>query len=177
MLFRSGSDLGLQSIEGIKTISMVGADVRHMNASDLWTQEIVVELGNGGAEAWTGGANINVIFKDGGNRFSGTSFVGYSGKGWDGSNLTDALRTRGISTYAAVNKNYDYGLGVGGPIKKDRVWFYFSPRVWGNENFVPGNYFNATPHTLFYTPDTSRPALFDREQWDMSGRKIGRAHV
>ena len=53
------------------------------------------------------------------------------------------------------------GGGVGGPIQRDKIWFFVSARSWVTSDYYPGNYFNATPGTLFYTPDLSRPAYDD----------------
>ena len=43
-------------------------------------------------------------------------------------------------------------------------------RWWGTKNTVPGEYYNATPHTLFYTPDLSRPGFTGPFQQDITGR-------
>jgi hypothetical protein len=53
---------------------------------------------------------------------------------------------------------------------KDRLWFYTAHRWWGNQAYAIGNYFNAMPHTLFYTPDLSRPAFTDIHNEDHTGR-------
>jgi hypothetical protein len=165
-----GSDPGLTSVDGIKTVSAQGGDWRRLNLSDLYTQEVVLETAGGSAEAWSGGVNINVVVKDGGNRFTGTAAGAFTGKGLDSNNLNDELRARGLSTYNEQKKIWDIGVGVGGPIKRDKLWFFATPRSWGNEYYIAGNYYNKTPHTLFYTPDLDRPALYRREQTDLSGR-------
>ena len=37
-----------------------------------------------------------------------------------------------------------------------------TPRTaWGSQQYAPGNYYNKTPHTMFYTPDLDRPAFTD----------------
>src|SRR4029077_8258159 len=38
------------------------------------------------------------------------------------------------------------------------------------QNTVPGEYYNATQHTLFYTPDLNRPAFTGPYQQDITGR-------
>jgi hypothetical protein len=165
-----GSDPGLTSIDGIKIVSSLGGDYRRYNPSDLYTQEVAVELGGGSAEAWSAGVNVNVVPKDGGNTFRGTIPGAYTGKGLDSSNLNDRLRARGLTQTNSQEWLWDIGMGLGGPIRQDRLWFYVSSRSWGNRYNLAGNYFNRTPNTLFYEPDLSRPAYFGREQWDISGR-------
>lgn len=167
-----GSDAGLTSIDGIKIVAMATANWRQLNANVLTTIETVVELGNGDAEAWTGGVNINVVSKDGGNTFSGTIQGDYIGEGWDASNLNDALRARGLSRTNKQAFLYDTGAGFGGPLVKNRLWFYGAPRFWGNKYYIAGNYYNKLAHTLFYEADLSRPAYFNRAQWGGDGRVI-----
>src|SRR5262249_8861248 len=57
---------------------------------------------------------------------------------------------------------YDIGGGIGGPLKKDKLWFYTSHRKWGDRIQIANLFYNATPHTLFFTPDLSRPV----QQWN-----------
>src|SRR5262249_10166380 len=64
----------------------------------------------------------------------------------------------GSLTPPNVKSIWDQGGALGGPIRKDRLWFFGASRRWGTKNTVPGNYFNATPHSFVYTPDLSRPA-------------------
>lgn len=165
-----GGDPGLTSIDGVKNISVLTGNMRRLAPTDLYTQEVVLETSGASAEAWSGGLNFNIVMKDGGNRFSGSTYEAYTGEGLDSNNLDDKLRARGVTQYNKQKKLYDMGVAIGGPIKQDRAWFFIAPRKWGNEYYVAGNYFNKTPHTLFYTPDLSRPALFGREHWDVSGR-------
>src|SRR5262249_51230769 len=44
----------------------------------------------------------------------------------------------------------------GGPILQDRLWFYTAHRYWGSQEYAAGNFYNATQHTPFYTPDPTR---------------------
>ncbi len=52
---------------------------------------------------------------------------------------------------------------MGGPIKRDRVWFFGSFRSGDNQQLQQGNYYNQRQGTLFYEPDLSQPAHTD--QW------------
>src|SRR2546426_11420377 len=68
--------------------------------------------------------------------------------------LFRSLSARGL-TVANVRYVFDSGATLGGPIKKDRLWFFHSFREWGNERGAASKFFNKTQGTMFYTPDTS----------------------
>ena len=44
---------------------------------------------------------------------------------------------------------------------RDRLWFYTAHRSWGNHDYMPGNFYNKTPNTMFYTPDPTRQGYKD----------------
>jgi hypothetical protein len=121
-------------------------------------EEIVVQTAAGSAEASTGGVQINIVPKDGGNTFSGSLSTELTGPSLTSENLTDELRARGLTAAPSVRKYYDVGGGVGGPIKKDRLWFFGASRREDRSLFQVGNYYNKRQGTLFYEPDLSRPA-------------------
>ena len=74
-------------------------------------------------------------------------------------NLSDELIARGLKSVNRLNYIYDAGVTLGGPIKKDRLWFFGSFREWGNERQAANKFYNVTQGTPFYTPDLSRPAF------------------
>ena len=82
----------------------------------------------------------------------------FSGKALQSDNLSDELIARGLKTVTTVNHVYDAGGTLGGPIIRDRLWFYGSFREWGNDRGAAGKFYNATQGTPFYTEDPSRPA-------------------
>jgi hypothetical protein len=57
---------------------------------------------------------------------------------------------------------WDFNLGIGGPIARDRVWFYANLREEGSERTVPSMFANRNagdPTKWTYVPDESRPAV------------------
>jgi hypothetical protein len=119
-------------------------------------QEVVVETGGMSAEAMSGGVQVNIIQKDGGNRFSGTVSIAYAGPDLQSGNLNDELRARGLNTDISIRHSYDNGGAFGGPIKRDRLWFFTAHRWWGASRYIQGSYFNKLQGTLFYEPDLDR---------------------
>jgi hypothetical protein len=136
--------------------------------NNLTFQEVVVETGGTSAERATGGVQMNIIPKDGGNTLSGSFSTSHSRPSWQASNLTDDLRRRGLSFSPSLKTHYDTGGAIGGPIVRDKLWFYNAYRFGGNEQYQQGNFFNKLQNTnvstdpvyrvTFYEPDLNKPA-------------------
>ncbi len=124
-------------------------------------QEVVVDTA-GSAENEVGGVRTNLIPKDGGNDFSGTIFGSFANEHMTSDNLGDELVARGLSHANSVKQNGDFNPSFGGPIKRDKVWFYAAARYLRAENYVAGVFVDAgqdNPNVWAYTPDTSRKAV------------------
>jgi len=147
-----------------------GASSRGQFVNQLAVEETAIQTGGFTAEYEVAGPAANIVPKDGSNSLKFTFAGNGTGSRFQSSNLTDELRQRGVATAPKVKKIYDVGGALGGRIMTDRVWFYTAHRWWGTQNTAPGNYFNQTQHTLFYTPDFSRPAYLDFPHRDSSVR-------
>jgi hypothetical protein len=132
--------------------------------------ETTVTTSSAGAELESGGVLINVVPRDGGNTFSGTFNGNFSHPDLQSDNLNDELRARQITSAPSLKARYDAGGGIGGPIQTDRLWFFASARSWRASSYYPGNWFNKTPGTLFYTPDFDRPAYDNSYYKEVRGR-------
>jgi hypothetical protein len=124
--------------------------------------EITMTTSGGLGEAETGGPSLNIVPKEGGNRVAGSVYVAGVTKGMIGDNYSDDLRQRGLTTPGRYRKVWDLNLGVGGPIARDRVWFFATVRDEGSDRTVPGMFANANagdPTKWNYVADTTRPAV------------------
>jgi hypothetical protein len=121
--------------------------------------EVSVQLGGQTAEFENGGMQANLVPKDGGNRFSGLISANYANRGLISNNLNPDLEARGLHLVNTTDRTYDGNVAVGGPIIKDKLWFFASIRGFGYKNLMASDYFNLTQNTPFYTPDLSRPAI------------------
>ena len=143
------------NMEGMNQ-NMFGLDVYSYNSQTI--QEVVVETGGTSAEAMTGGVQLNIIPKDGGNNWSGSFSSSYAGPTLQARNLNDDLRARGLQSGASIRRFKDNGGAFGGPIARDRLWFYTAHRYWGSSKYIQGTYYNKSPNKLFYVPDLDRVA-------------------
>src|SRR5688572_636455 len=109
------------------------------------SSEVQVSISGGLGEADRGGPAFNIIPKTGGNTFSGTGFTSYAGKWGQSSNIDDYLRslTPPFGEQPALIKSYDANFAIGGPILRDRVWFYGNTRAIGTYQEQQNLYANA----------------------------------
>ena len=129
-------------------------------------QEVVFSLSGGLGEATTGGPQLNIIGRQGGNIFSGSFFVSGSGGAFVNDNLTPELRAQGLSTPLKPKKLWDVNPSFGGPIMRDRLWFFATYRYQMNRQTVASMWDNrnAGDNTKWtYDPDFSRQAEDDGE--------------
>jgi hypothetical protein len=122
-------------------------------------QEISVQVTGGLGEAATGGPQMNLIPREGGNSYSGTMFVNFAG-GWQGSNLDASQRALGLRETNKLVKTWDINPTFGGPLKRERLWFFATFRHFYTENTVASIFLNrnAGDITKWTTiPATSRP--------------------
>src|SRR5258706_2557096 len=129
--------------------------------SQAYVQEITVVLVGGSAEQAYSGTMTNVIPKEGGNRLTGSMYVDFAGKNFAASNLTPALEQQGFTKDSLSNltKLWDISPAIGGPIDKDKLWFFVSYRKAGSVQTRAGLFENSTPRGWLYTPDKTRPAV------------------
>jgi hypothetical protein len=126
--------------------------------NDATVQEISFETAGMSAESELGGIRTNIIPKEGGNSLQGTFGVAFTNHRLQSDNLTENLVARGLVSVPRVNRIYDVNPALGGPVVRDRLWFYGSVRTWAAEQSVAGMYYNLTPGGLSYTPDLGRQA-------------------
>ena len=135
-----------------------GGTGRTFFINPLAAQEIVIDVGAGGsAEYPFGGAIVNLIPKDGGNRFSGSFFAAGTNHALQANNLDDDLRAQGLTTVNGVREIYDANAVLGGPILQDKLWFMTAYRVWGRESRFANLFADADITDWLFTPDPNRP--------------------
>ena len=125
-------------------------------------QEVTFTTSGGLGEAEVGGPTMNIVPKTGGNTLKGTLYAAGVNSNFVGSNYTDDLRTAGLRTPGRLLKLWDINGGIGGPILKDRIWYFVNSRAEGSWQSVPGMYRNQNagdPTKFVYVPDTSRQAV------------------
>ena len=131
--------------------------------------EMVAITGGARADQDLSGIQTNVIPKEGGNRYTGSFYFHYTNDKFLGDNRTQTMKDQGIQNNGS-RRSWDYNPSIGGPILRDKLWFFGSYRSFGEERNA-GIFYNLTPTGWAYTPDTSRaPAGFLLSDRDYSMR-------
>ena len=148
----------LVQLDGLMNANMACAySCTGISTNDGSTQELSYEFGAISAEVAGGGVRVNIIPKEGGNRFSGSGFFNFANDKLQGGNVGDALRAQGVTTADSILKIYDTSVSFGGPIKKDTLWFWTAHRYWGYEQIRTNTFYESDQSTFVFTPDLSRP--------------------
>jgi hypothetical protein len=98
--------------------------------NDAGNQEMVYQTGGAVADTPTQGLRINVVPKEGGNQLHGSLFVGYESTSLQSDNLSRFLQNNGVTTVDKIGLYRDINMTVGGPVKKDKLWFFSSARFF-----------------------------------------------
>ncbi|MBI3493759.1 MAG: TonB-dependent receptor [Acidobacteria bacterium] len=163
-----------------------GMNMKSLESDGSWTmyhdtmmfQEISYETTGSNAEISGAGVGMKLIPKEGGNTLSGELFWSYLPGKWGNDNVTPELTTRGLQAGARIDRTFDYNGGVGGPIRRDRLWFFSAFRYWGSDTFVNNAFYNLDPTHRTYKPDLGHQVIDDnllksemlRLTWQVSPR-------
>jgi hypothetical protein len=180
---KSGTKVSFDGM-GIDNMQFSGNSSYQVNSAAV--QDMVLETGGISAETNADGPVVNVIPREGGNIFSGNLSALYSDDSLESSNLTDLLRDRGLTTENKTLNIYDYSVSAGGPVKRDRIWFFGTGRSWGFAKQHAGVYWNKTQGTeltprgaervvVLYTPWVDRPLDRTSGRWEWYNSYFGRA--
>ncbi len=126
--------------------------------------EMAVETATVSTEERGSGVRLNFIPREGGNSFSGMLISSFTNEGMAGDNFTQELRNRGLRTPNNVKKSGEINVAYGGPIRRDRLWFFGTVLYNRTQNWVAGMLVNRnafSPTSFAYDPDPDQPAFTD----------------
>jgi len=131
------------------------------------TAEFAIDVSGVDAQAATGGVRINFIPRDGGNNFSGIVATSYARGSWAADNYTGTdVQQRGLAAPSKIKANGEFNPGLGGPIVRDKLWFFLSGKYVFADNFVAGMFFNenANKANEWRYVRSSRQAILHQDQ-------------
>ena len=151
----------------------IGGSTGGYTADVANSQEVNIRVSGSLGESENGASEINIVPRTGGNRYAGDFFLSYTTESWFGTN--NQAYPNVPAAFQPVLKDHDWSLDYGGPVLKDKLWFFalgrsqyihklpvgvdFWPNLW------QGQYgFN-------YQPDRSQPRVEYENMWrNGSGR-------
>src|SRR6187399_3511705 len=113
------------TVDGLNISNPPGGNQPPNFTADIGSAQEVTMLTSGGlGETETAGLQMNIVPKQGGNRFSGLAFVSGYSEAMLADNYDEDLKARGVTVPAPVYRVYDFNIAAGGPIVKDKLWYY-----------------------------------------------------
>jgi hypothetical protein len=133
---------GRLTVDGLSLgASLNGTGVSYTVADVGNAAEIVFTTAGQMGEAEVAGPAMNLVPRQGGNRFSGTFFANGAPGRFQQDNSAKAIAA-GLTAPQELLKIWDVNGAVGGPIRRDRLWYFGAVRYQGNRKTAP-SYFNA----------------------------------
>jgi len=155
---------GRLQVDGMNVgASRGGGGVSGYSVDTANVQEVTFRTSGGMGEAETGGPYMNFVPKTGGNQFKGTASFQASGSGLQSDNYNDYLRSV-LNKPSTLIGLYDVDGALGGPIKKDKLWFFYLGRTYGSSTSITGMFANrnaGNPNAWSYDQDPTLQARND----------------
>lgn len=137
--------------------------------SPLVAAEVTVQTSGASAEYQNAGAVTNLIPMEGGNSFKSSFYGAFGNDKLVSDNLSDELKAVGANANG-LQRLWDVNLAAGGPVRRDRLWFFGAVRNSAIITSLTGISPNLTPTAWVYTPDTTTLATSRVSDNDLSGR-------
>ena len=137
------------------------------------SEEVTFRTATALGETETAGLVMNIIPRSGGNTIRGSVFASATGAALQSDNLTPALRAQGVTAATPLTGVYDVTATLGGPIAKDRLWYFVNAHAGASTRASANVFYNlnaAQSSQWLYAPDLNRPEYSDRTFENASGR-------
>jgi Carboxypeptidase regulatory-like domain len=170
----STSDMVL-AIDGLRVNNLCGSgQYSGFYMNDAAVQELTYTTGAESAEMQNGGLRINSTPKDGGNKFIGTFFAYGVGGGMQADNRSDAVKAF-VAEPPGIAYTWQVNPSFGGPLKRDKLWFYFTYKYEDNKTYVASSTF--ADGSQAYRQSMGNYSGVGRVTWQASKRDKVRLYI
>jgi hypothetical protein len=129
------------AIDGMRVNNLCGSgQYSGFYMNDAAVEEVTFTTGAESAEMQNGGLRINSTPKDGGNTFAGTFFTYGAGSALQADNRSDAVKAANIPL-PSIAFTYQINPSFGGPIVRNKLWFYVTYKYEDNKIYVASSRF------------------------------------
>jgi hypothetical protein len=178
-------------VVGKETTYLVdGMDMRSMSSdgtvqyypNNAMTQEFNYQTSSIGADTQGGGLRLNMIPREGGNRYTFWGYGGGTPKSWISENVDSNPKFESLNPPFTSGDSaefiYEVNAALGGPIKRDRLWFFGSSRWQAVDQIVADTFFAPRPITrdTWWRNETwtdGEPGVSDQSILNVSLRMTG----
>jgi hypothetical protein len=147
-----------------QNLTGTGSQANGTGVNDLGQEELVIDAGSQSAETALGGVRMDSIPKEGGNRFTGSYRYFFSNGSFQNDNVPDHLRQY-IRAGDKLRTLWNSNLAFGGPIRRDRLWFFTTFRLLRSDSYV----------ATMIGPDGRELRLADSERINRDSRRAPNA--
>ena len=137
-------------VDGMQVNAAIGNGAYQMYFNPQMNAETSFTTSGAGADTQRGGVRVNMVPKDGGNTFSGTGYFGGSHRSWQSSVWNERFGEMGVQSkeqgdardgVPRIDRVYDLNSSLGGPIVRDKLWFFGSLRDWSTDLVVLNSFY------------------------------------
>ena len=163
-----GNTVGGSTTTGARSYGRTGGELIKFDGV-VWDQffgdyntydQVSVSGAAKGAESQSPGATLSFVVKSGGNKFSGAYLLAWQDGAFQGDNVTDSLRKQGFDPGNNKFTRYnDVSLDLGGPIVRDKLWFYAAYGYNYAGLMIPGFISTKTNEQVEYFTRLDNPTL------------------
>jgi hypothetical protein len=126
-------------LEGIDTTEGTDANAGYFDFGSF--EEFQVGGAGSGADSFGGGTNMSITVKSGGDKFSGNWYSDWQGDATISDNVPDSFKTANqrdedgyfsstaLTRGNPIDRQYDVNFNIGGPLWKQKAWFFYSYRL------------------------------------------------
>jgi Carboxypeptidase regulatory-like domain len=151
----------------------IGGSTGGYTADVANSQEVNIRVSGSLGESENGASEINIVPRTGGNRFAGDFFLSYTTENWFGSNYSAYPNI--TSVFQPVKADHDWSVDYGGPVLKDKLWFFalgrsqYIHKLPVGVDWWPNLWEGKAGYN--YQPDRSQPRVEYENMWkNGSGR-------
>jgi hypothetical protein len=163
-----GNTVGGSTTTGARSYGRTGGELIKFDGV-VWDQffgdyntyeQVQVSSAAKGAEAQSPGVTLSFVIKSGGNNFSGMYLAAWQDGAFQSNNVTDDLRNRGFDPGNNKFTRYnDFSADLGGPIVRDKLWFYAAYGHNYSGLFIPGFISERTGEQVEYFTRLDNPTV------------------
>lgn len=137
------------NLDGVQVTDAAAAGATAMYFDFDSFAEISIETGAHAVDIQSSGVILNMITKSGGNKFSGGISLYGEDESFQDKNIPKTPEYESAGFGNPTDYVYDYGADLGGPIVKDKLWFYSAFRRTEINKYVIGYELQGKPGTEY----------------------------